>query len=413
MATAVWRAARTSRQALASSSRCMLSPSVARRSYAVESSTSATPAVDIAEPFAAQINQANDNVDSPAIEDPTPSGDQLHVKLQYLLPSNKPPPGLIRAGDTKSGRVRPDKVYVPLSEHVFGMEPRRDLLHAAVVYYLDGIRKGTASTKTRSEVAFSGAKIRPQKGSGQARLGTRSNPLLRKGGVIFGPRPRDMSTKLNRRVRELALRSALSAKWKQGQLFVVKDLDWVPPPNSTSYLSKLLRSKQWGDALFLTAPRHPQGSISTSSKPNPKPSASDPIYTEQQQLEHAKAIRWFEVGVRNIPRTEVIRLDELARNAVDSKGQPVRPEKPAELHAYSILKRKMLICDVGAIEWLEEKLGGAIFHGEDMTSLATDLHAMGTEETEETYEEFEEGDLEEADALVREVGTSKARSQAA
>ncbi|UZJ56203.1 hypothetical protein CBS101457_005523 [Exobasidium rhododendri] len=304
--------------------------------------------------------------------------DLVHVKLSYLHPSTKDPPDTIRAGDLKSGRIRPTPVYVPLSRKVFNVAPRRDLLHSAVVYYLDSRRKGTASTKTRGEVSFSGAKIRPQKGSGQARLGTRSNPLLRKGGVAHGPHPRDMSSKLNRRVRELALRSALSAKWLQGDLMVVKNLDWIPSP-STGLLRNLLKSRKWDDSIFLTAPRHPSKAVPLHPKLNAKPSATDPEYTEAQIKEHADSIKYFISASNNIPRLETFELNKLKAEADLEAKTPADKKKPGELHAYHVLKRKTLVCDLGAIEWLEEKLGGTIFHVEEIERIVADLAGIAKE----------------------------------
>src|SRR5438874_8149445 len=77
---------------------------------------------------------------------------------------------------------------------------RRDILHRAVVFEGDATRQGTASTKWRKDVHGSGRKIRPQKGSGRARLGDKKSPMLRGGGVAFGPHPRDFSTGLQRKV---------------------------------------------------------------------------------------------------------------------------------------------------------------------------------------------------------------------
>ncbi|CBQ67844.1 related to 50S ribosomal protein L4 [Sporisorium reilianum SRZ2] len=271
----------------------------------------------------------------------------VHVKMSQL-----------RKGSSAASA----KSYVPLSAHVFDAPARRDVIHSAVVYYLDAQRSGTASTKGRSDVRGSMRKLRPQKGSGQARLGTMSNPMLRGGAVAHGPRPRDHSTKLPRRVRELALRSALSSKWRQGDLHVVDNFDWIAPPSSTGPLSRLLSSKGWSDALFLTAPRDPQPSIRSLIK-DARPSSSDPIYQEQQRLDHNQAIRNFVLASNNLPRVELIELDALteeyrqnvARTSDDKK-------KPGELHAYEVLRRHKVICDLGAVEWLEEKLGGAIFH---------------------------------------------------
>ncbi|KAL8710007.1 MAG: hypothetical protein Q9220_005278 [cf. Caloplaca sp. 1 TL-2023] len=100
---------------------------------------------------------------------------------------------------------------------------RRDILHRAVVYEGDAKRQGTASTKWRDDVHGSGRKIRPQKGSGMARLGDKKSPSLRGGGVAFGPHPRDFSTDLPRKVYDLAWRTALSYRYRRGQLVVLQD----------------------------------------------------------------------------------------------------------------------------------------------------------------------------------------------
>ncbi|KAK0540426.1 54S ribosomal protein yml6, mitochondrial [Tilletia horrida] len=282
----------------------------------------------------------------------------VHTPLAFLHPSTRGP------------EQRRNRSFVPLSSHVFGIQPRVDILHAAVVYYLDGLRAGTASTKTRGEVAYSGRKLRPQKGSGQARLGTRGNPLLRGGGVAHGPKPRDFSTKLPRRVRELALRSALSARWRNHDLHVVPTFGGVdPPPSVTGPMRRLLGSKGWDRALFLTAPRSP-ATPARAFLTSARPSAADPVYTPEQLTEHQKEIANFKRAVGNIPNTEVIELDKLPEEAVrrmlQRKGRRAALEvakRPGELHAYQVLRYPKVICDLGAIEWLEEKLGGAVWHG--------------------------------------------------
>jgi large subunit ribosomal protein L4 len=104
---------------------------------------------------------------------------------------------------------------------------RKDILHRAVVYEGDKTRQGTASTKWRSEVHGSNRKIRPQKGSGRARLGDKKSPMLVGGGVAFGPKPRDFSTGLNKKIYDLAFRTALSYRWRKGELVVVDDLKMV------------------------------------------------------------------------------------------------------------------------------------------------------------------------------------------
>ncbi|PHH93347.1 hypothetical protein CDD83_5901 [Cordyceps sp. RAO-2017] len=105
-------------------------------------------------------------------------------------------------------------LYLPL---------RRDLLHLAVVYEGDNTRQGTASSKTRWEVHGSHRKIRAQKHTGKARLGTKQSPMLRGGGKVFGPHPRDFGTKLPRKVYDKAWRTALSYRYRRGELIVCED----------------------------------------------------------------------------------------------------------------------------------------------------------------------------------------------
>ncbi|OAA68759.1 50S ribosomal protein l4 [Niveomyces insectorum RCEF 264] len=108
---------------------------------------------------------------------------------------------------------------------------RRDLLHQAVVFEGDNTRQGTASSKTRYDVHGSHRKMRPQKGTGHARMGTRQSPLLRGGGKTFGPHPRDFGTRLNRKVYDRAWRTALSYRYRQGELVVCADGLELPLPD--------------------------------------------------------------------------------------------------------------------------------------------------------------------------------------
>ncbi len=111
---------------------------------------------------------------------------------------------------------------VDLPDDVFGLEPRPDLLHRMVRYQLAKRRAGTVSVKGRSEITGSTARIMNQKGSGGARHSTRKVNLFRGGGKSFGPRPRDHSISLPKKVRALALRHALSAKVKSKELIVLE-----------------------------------------------------------------------------------------------------------------------------------------------------------------------------------------------
>ena len=111
---------------------------------------------------------------------------------------------------------------IEVSEAVFAAEPKPHLLHEVVTWQLACRRAGTASTKTRSEVRGGGRKPWRQKGTGRARAGTRRSPLWRGGGTVFGPKPRDWSYKLPKKVRKAALKVALSDKLSQESLTVLR-----------------------------------------------------------------------------------------------------------------------------------------------------------------------------------------------
>src|SRR5512140_2079781 len=102
-------------------------------------------------------------------------------------------------------------------------------VHDTVVAYRAGQRMGTACTKTMGEVTGSGKKPWRQKGTGRARAGSFASPLWRGGGVVFGPKPRDFSKKVNRSTRQLALRKAMSERLKAGDVLVVDDLKLETP----------------------------------------------------------------------------------------------------------------------------------------------------------------------------------------
>jgi large subunit ribosomal protein L4 len=111
---------------------------------------------------------------------------------------------------------------VDLADEVFGAEVNEALIYDAVRQYRAGLRSGTHKTKVRSEVAGSGKKLWKQKGTGRARVGSVRSPIWRHGGIVHGPVPRDYSYKLPRKMMQGALRSALSAKVRDGELKVVQ-----------------------------------------------------------------------------------------------------------------------------------------------------------------------------------------------
>ena len=158
-------------------------------------------------------------------------------KLPQIIRVNDHPKGLNQVS-TVPPHISPPSVCVTLysfpetkplkllnypSTHL-NLPLRKDILHRAVIYEGDKTRQGTASTKWRSEIHGSGKKVRPQKGTGRARLGDKKSPMLRGGGAAFGPKPRDFSTDLPRKIYDLAWRTALSHRYHRGELIVVDKL---------------------------------------------------------------------------------------------------------------------------------------------------------------------------------------------
>ncbi len=111
-----------------------------------------------------------------------------------------------------------------VSDSIFCAEVNKAVLHSVVVNYLANQRQGTQSTKTRTEVAGGGIKPWRQKGTGRARQGSIRSPQWTGGGVALGPKPRDYRFSLNKKVKKIALKSALSAKYEAYEIFVVEDL---------------------------------------------------------------------------------------------------------------------------------------------------------------------------------------------
>ncbi|MDF2158718.1 50S ribosomal protein L4 [Algoriphagus sp. CAU 1675] len=127
---------------------------------------------------------------------------------------------------------------VNLSDEIFAIEPNDHAIYLDVKQYLANQRQGTHKSKERNEVAGSTKKIKKQKGTGGARAGSLKSPLFRGGGRVFGPRPRNYSFKLNKKVKQLARKSALSYKVKDNSLSVLENLNFDAPKTKT-YLALL------------------------------------------------------------------------------------------------------------------------------------------------------------------------------
>ena len=137
---------------------------------------------------------------------------------------------------------------VSLSDDIFGLEPRADILQRMVRWQLAKRRQGTHDTKGRSEIARTGKKMYRQKGTGNARHSTAKAPQFRGGGVAHGPTPRSHDHELPKKVRRLALKHALSSKARSGDLIVVEELS---SDGKTSALAKSFRDRGLSSALLI------------------------------------------------------------------------------------------------------------------------------------------------------------------
>ena len=137
---------------------------------------------------------------------------------------------------------------VELSEDLFGLEPRADILHRVVRWQRNKAQAGTHKVKTRSETSYSSKKIYRQKGTGGARHGDRNAPIFRKGGIYKGPTPRSQAHDLPKKFRKLGLMHALSAKAKEGAIVVI---DSAESDGKTGALAKQVKNLGWKRALII------------------------------------------------------------------------------------------------------------------------------------------------------------------
>ncbi|WP_412564219.1 50S ribosomal protein L4 [Thalassobius sp. MITS945101] len=137
---------------------------------------------------------------------------------------------------------------VELSEDLFGLEARADILHRVVRWQRNNAQAGTHKVKTRSETSYSTKKIYRQKGTGGARHGDRNAPIFRKGGIYKGPTPRSHGHDLTKKFRKLGLKHALSAKAAAGELVVIENAE---TEGKTAALAKQVKNLGWKRALII------------------------------------------------------------------------------------------------------------------------------------------------------------------
>jgi len=172
----------------------------------------------------------------------------------------------------KTGRT------IELPEEIFGAEPNEHVVYLAVKQYLAAARQGTHKVKTRAEVQGASRKLHKQKGTGGSRKGNIRNPLYKGGGTIFGPKPHKYDIKLNRKVKDLAKISALSAKAKENAIVVIEDVTFDAPKTRqfTSMMSALNVSDkktlfvipEYNEALYLSSRNIPNADTTLLSDIN-------------------------------------------------------------------------------------------------------------------------------------------------
>jgi large subunit ribosomal protein L4 len=171
---------------------------------------------------------------------------------------------VVKQSGEKTGR------NISLSADVFGIEPNDHAIWLDVKSTLANQRQGTHKSKQRNEISGSSKKIKKQKGTGGARAGNIKNPQFKGGGRIFGPAPRDYSFKLNKKVKDLARRSALSYKAKDQQIAIIEDFTFNEP--KTKQYQSLLKSLSLADkkTLLVLADANKNVALAGRNIPNTK-----------------------------------------------------------------------------------------------------------------------------------------------
>jgi large subunit ribosomal protein L4 len=153
---------------------------------------------------------------------------------------------------------------VSLSDAVFGIEPNDHAIYLDVKSYLANQRQGTSKSKQRNEISGSSKKLKKQKGTGGARAGNIKNPQFKGGGRIFGPQPRDYSFKLNKKVKDLARKSALTYKAKDNSIAILEDFSF-DAPKTKNYLA-LLKALSATDKKTLLVLAEPNKNVVLSGR---------------------------------------------------------------------------------------------------------------------------------------------------
>ncbi len=188
---------------------------------------------------------------------------------------------------------------IELQDSVFGVEPNEHAIYLDVKQYLANQRQGTHKTKERAEIKGSTAKIKKQKGTGTARAGSIKSPIFRGGGRAFGPRPRNYGFKLNKKLKQLARKSALSVKAQNNSLVVVEDFNYEVP--KTKNMLELQNNLKVADKKILLV-------LSEDNKN---------IYLSSRNLKNVKVARVSDLATYEIMRASTLVFMESSIKGLD------------------------------------------------------------------------------------------------
>ena len=188
---------------------------------------------------------------------------------------------------------------VVLNDAIFGIEPNDHVLYLDVKQYLANQRQGTAKTKERSEMSGSTRKLGRQKGGGGARRGDINSPVLVGGARVFGPKPRDYSFKLNKKVKVLARKSALSYKAKENAIIVVEDFEMAAP--KTKEYVNIVKNLQLGERKSLLL----------------LPNVNKNVYLSARNLQRSEVLTASALNAYKVLNADVLVITEKSLEAID------------------------------------------------------------------------------------------------
>ena len=188
---------------------------------------------------------------------------------------------------------------VALNEAIFGIEPNDHVIYLDVKQYMANQRQGTAKSKERSEISGSTRKLGRQKGGGGARHGDINSPLLRGGARVFGPTPRDYSFKLNKKVKQLARKSALTYKAQENAIVVVEDFN-LEAPKTKEFVNIAKNLKVDGKKVLMVLPE-----------------TNKNVYLSARNLQRADVIEAQKVNTYKILNADVLVITENSLKTID------------------------------------------------------------------------------------------------